>query len=460
MTLSKFIFSSIALSLLSRKVYAHPHEILSVGATNDPIDGTLWAHIIFMFLAFGIIFPTGVVLGLSKSRWHVPVQLSGAVLVLIGFILGHAHEGREFSGDNVHRTFASTVVFTLTCQVLLGIYLKLHLEKGFNKRFRPLAVKFHQIIGITIPFIGYIQMVFGVITAVGWCRDDHIGQCLAHFIMGSSFIGYGILLIVSLRFGSEWLRSKGKSQDYFDSCMITVWGFINTWTEHRWNSPWTHKDYQHTALGIMWWTGGIVGIYLSRNGKRSIIPGLIIFFTGFAMSAHDQSSEISTRLHANFGYALMGAGLARIVEVCFFAKNDGPVKIFQQLPPYLLILSGLLFMGANEEQIYYLDAEIIDPYSYSLIHVAISFLIFLGVNLLIDLYWRSGKNDGEPKYEKYDKLANNHNIPLPLNNSMTQTGRTVLNTNQDSPTSSNNYEFNSLLVHNNQFDDDDDDNEK
>jgi hypothetical protein len=60
MTLSKFIFSSIALSLLSRKVYAHPHEILSVGATNDPIDGTLWTHILFMFLAFGIIFPTGI----------------------------------------------------------------------------------------------------------------------------------------------------------------------------------------------------------------------------------------------------------------------------------------------------------------------------------------------------------------------------------------------------------------
>jgi len=460
MALSKLIFSFIVLSLLSRKVCAHPHEILSVGATNDPIDGTLWTHILFMFLAFGIIFPTGMVLGLSKSRWHVPVQLSGAVLVLIGFILGHAHEGREFSGDNIHRAFGSTVILTLTCQVLLGIYLKLHIEKGFNKRFRPFAAKVHQIVGILVPFVGYIQMVFGVITAVGWCRDDHLGQCLAHFIMGSSFIGYGIMLLLSLRFGSEWLRSKGKSQDYFDSWIITIWGFINTWTEHRWNSPWTHKDYQHTALGIMWWAGGIVGIYLSRNGKRSIIPGLIIFFTGFAMSAHDQSSEISTRLHANFGYALMGAGLARIVEVCFFAKNDGPIKIFQQLPPYLLILSGLLFMGANEEQIYYLDAEIIDPYSYSLVHVAISFLIFLGINLLIDIYWRSGKNDGEPKYEKYDKLTNNHNIPLPLNNSMTQTGRTVLNTNQDSPTSSNNYEFNSLLVHNNQFDDDDDDTEK
>jgi hypothetical protein len=110
------------------------------------------------------------VLGLSKSRWHVPVQLSGAVLVLIGFIMGHAHGGREFSGDNIHRAFSSTVILTLTCQIALGIYLKLHLEKGFNKWVRPISVKAHQIIGLIVPFVGYMQMVFGVITSVGWCR--------------------------------------------------------------------------------------------------------------------------------------------------------------------------------------------------------------------------------------------------------------------------------------------------
>ena len=89
----------------------------------------------------------------------------------------------------------------------------------------------------------------------------------------------------------------------------------------------------------MWLSGGIVGIYLSRNGKRSIIPGLIIFFTGFAMSAHDQSTEISTIIHANFGYALMGAGLARIVEICFFSNSkNGSIQIFRQLPPYVSII--------------------------------------------------------------------------------------------------------------------------
>src|SRR3954452_17489124 len=110
------------------------------------------------------------VLGLSKNRWHVPVQLTGAVLVLIGFILGHAHEGREFSGDNIHRAFSTAVILTLTVQILLGIYLKFHLERGLNRWVRPLSVRVHQIVGFIIPFVGYLQMLFGVITAVGWCR--------------------------------------------------------------------------------------------------------------------------------------------------------------------------------------------------------------------------------------------------------------------------------------------------
>ncbi|CAI2165768.1 1913_t:CDS:2 [Funneliformis geosporum] len=365
----------------------------NVGATETPIDGILWAHITFMSLAFGIIFPAGMVLGLSRSKWHIPLQILGSLLLLIGYFLGHAHGGRQFSGDNIHGSFATIVVLTLASQVSLGIYLKLHLEYGFNKWLGPLCVKIHKLIGISMPIIGYIQIVFGVITATGWCRDDHLGQCLAHFIMGSSFIAYGMMTILLLRIGSEWLRSKGKSQDYFDSLIIMMWGFMNTWTEHRWNEPWTHKDYQHTALGIMWWAGGLVGFYLSRNGKRNVFPGLVILFTGFVMSTHAQLLEVSIVVHAVFGYSLMGAGLIRIIEVCFFTNNIGSIKVIQQLPPFLLILSG--------------------------------------------------RNNGEPKY---DKLSNH---PIPLD---TQTRRTVM---QDSPTSTNDYEFNSLLVHDNQFEDDD-----
>ncbi|CAG8856391.1 38654_t:CDS:2, partial [Gigaspora margarita] len=86
---------------------------------------------------------------------------------------------------------------------------------------------------------------------------ENVGQCLAHFIMGSSFIGYGIFLILMLRLASGWLQRKGKSQDYYDSWIIMAWGFVNTFTEHRGN-VWSHRDLQHTSLGILWWAGGTV----------------------------------------------------------------------------------------------------------------------------------------------------------------------------------------------------------
>lgn len=36
------------------------------------------------------------VLGLVKSRWHVPVQTLGSLLFILGFFLAHAHDGRNY----------------------------------------------------------------------------------------------------------------------------------------------------------------------------------------------------------------------------------------------------------------------------------------------------------------------------------------------------------------------------
>lgn len=42
------------------------------------------------------------------------------------------------------------------------------------------------------------------------------------------------------------------------------------------NGGWSHKDLQHTSLGVLWWAGGALGMFLGRNGKRNIIPAVII----------------------------------------------------------------------------------------------------------------------------------------------------------------------------------------
>jgi hypothetical protein len=175
----------------------------------------------------------------------------------------------------------------LTGQIVLGVYLKLHLERGIHARIRKYTVILHGVFGKAMPISSWVQMLFGGITALGFCRADHLGQCLAHFIMGSSFIAYGIIMIIMLFIGQAWLQRTGRSQEFWDSGVIAIWGCINTFTEHRWGQSWAHNDVQHTSMGIVWWCAGLLGMWLSRGKggvpKRNVIPGLVILLTGYAM---------------------------------------------------------------------------------------------------------------------------------------------------------------------------------
>ena len=154
----------------------------------------------------------------------------------------------------------------------------------------------------------------------GFCYGKHTGQCIAHGIMGSAFILYSFVL--SLVLVIPWIRkhqllntsdggggggATGTSQEFYDSTVMMVWGVVNTFTEHRWGrESWSMGDYQHTAMGIIWWGGGLLGMYLSRKNHRSFIPALLLIFTGYSMSQHAQHLIISTKVHSVFGISLMG----------------------------------------------------------------------------------------------------------------------------------------------------------
>lgn len=368
--------------------HGHLDEGQTVSA--EPMDTILWTHILLQSFAWGILFPTGMVLGLVRSRWHVPTQVTATVLATVGYFLGHLHKGRQF-GKNAHASFATWLMLMLIAQVVLGVYLKLHLEKGFLGKIRKWQVRGHAILGGLIPVAAWVQMLLGGIASQGFCQGDHLGQCLAHFIMGSAFIGYGIVLTILLLCGQNWLVRTGRSQEFWDSLVITVWGCVNTFTEHRWGGPWVRNDLQHTSMGIIWWAAGLVGIWLSRDRqgrpRRNLIPGIVILLTGWGMSAHPQSLDLSTHVHAIFGYTLMMAGITRIVEISFVLKDkvtperpddiDTEINSFQYLPPFLLYASGFLFMGATEEQMQTLSDAGVTHVSYILILYSISFLLFL-----------------------------------------------------------------------------------
>jgi hypothetical protein len=198
-------------SAVSWQHFRSMHTFISC-PREQPIDTMLRLHIYFQIFVWAILFPTGMVLGITRSRWHVPVQSLGTVLTLAGYFLGHHHGGREFP-ETAHGLFASFVLYYLVAQAAMGIFLKLHLKWG-EDRVRPIVVKVHGVLGKSYPVIGWVQMVLGGIALLGMCFGDHLGerawrsqsfpsahyrhlgQCLAHFIMGSSFIGQSIIVSV------------------------------------------------------------------------------------------------------------------------------------------------------------------------------------------------------------------------------------------------------------------------
>ena len=270
------------------------------------------------------------------------------MLAIAGYFLGHKHKGRQFA-PNIHAAFAKSLGWMLSIQILIGIYLKLHLENRYaiHSRVRRYVVLVHGILGKAMPVVTWVQFLFGGITAMGFCQADHLGQCLAHFIMGSAFIGYGILLTIILMVGQLWLRRNGRSQEFFDSGIIAAWGCVNTFTEHKWGQDWRGNDLQHTSMGIVWWAAGVLGMWLSRkrDGKprRNLIPAIVIILTGWAMSAHPQHNPLSTMVHTVFGYTLMAAGGARLIEISFVLKDRASLSerrveetnSFQFLTPFV-----------------------------------------------------------------------------------------------------------------------------
>jgi hypothetical protein len=108
-------------------------------------------------------------------------QTAGIVLSVGGIFLGHAHGGRQFP-PSAHQSLGSIIFIPLLFQLLVGIYLKLHIHE---RTIRPYAVILHGIIGKSYPIWGWVQMLFGAIVLLGYCRGGHLGQCLAHYIMVS-----------------------------------------------------------------------------------------------------------------------------------------------------------------------------------------------------------------------------------------------------------------------------------
>ena len=67
--------AALLLALALPSLAHEHHEALTEEETSAPVDSILWIHIFLQIAVWGILFPTGMVLGMARSRWHVPLQV-------------------------------------------------------------------------------------------------------------------------------------------------------------------------------------------------------------------------------------------------------------------------------------------------------------------------------------------------------------------------------------------------
>ena len=80
----RYTLPVLLLCLAATPVLTHEHDDeVSEEDLNAPVDAILWIHMFLQATVWGFLFPIGMVLGLSRSRWHVPLQVRTDIRIAV-----------------------------------------------------------------------------------------------------------------------------------------------------------------------------------------------------------------------------------------------------------------------------------------------------------------------------------------------------------------------------------------
>ncbi|KAG2232601.1 hypothetical protein INT48_009810 [Thamnidium elegans] len=379
--------------------------------------GYFYVHVIMMIIAFWILMPIGIMLGIARSSLHVPVQLLSFCFAMAGFLFGklYGHSTPHLYESNSHHTLGWILFLFLIIQVIVGMIRKvanaigktshyqtveqteessssssrtseassetLHMSSfDFDKEaYKPEAVT-TRLFNAVSPYIPK-PMKDAFVTLASW----EVLGCIAHLIKGGIFFFYGIItfgryLGAFADRGWAWnqVDNGGSSFEMIECVLIFVYGITNTWMEHfGQDSTWTHKDLEHASLAFMWWWCGLIGILVeskriarllqrtSSSYSLNPFPALTVLITGISMGNHHQDSEYSSNIHWMWGILLSSAAVCRFITYITLYRNlpkdRQPTRPPSELLGAFLLLAGsILFMASNSGTLDWLKENNVD----------------------------------------------------------------------------------------------------
>ncbi|KAJ2848594.1 hypothetical protein IWW36_003205 [Coemansia brasiliensis] len=373
---------------------------------DEPMSWVLKVHLVLAIFAYIVLLPAGFVMEMANHKYQSLVQLGGALVGFLGIVFGWVH-GHIHNAYARYGWFAVSILFVHTA-------LNLCLTLGILKR-NPKAQSIYRTMGGLQLLFAYIGMVVGVINYLNLCSQGHLGQCISHFARGSALMMGAMFILVAMRlFGAVVVELRRPIEFYTSIIMITV-GLIGTFTEHNFfqssntdDESWSHKDLQHTFIGVSWFAGGLLGLLMtwrSHPRNRTPIPAIIFIATGISMIIHQQDLAMSSHTHFMFGASLVSLGFSLICEITLlasgFVKDRDQPAPFQYLPVFFMCASGLFLMGSNRDMVLFLINSHVDVGTYSLMLLSLCFVAMFYFNALVDFYFVLA----DPPEAKYRALS-------------------------------------------------------
>ncbi|KAI6900929.1 hypothetical protein KC318_g4706 [Hortaea werneckii] len=255
----------------------------------------------------------------------------------------------------------------------------------------------------------------------------------------------------------RWVE-KVPSAEFVESFVIWLYGASNVFLEHLsgWGGEWTPRDLEHVSITLLFFGGGMLGMVVESKwvgpptmaattvegfpgdeeethrvkspvyfgagaggdaeelqvhdrhratSRRRIplnpMPALTIMLLGTMMAAHHQASEVSTKLHSQWGNLFTAFGLARgVTYITLYLKP--PPSSHPSRPPteittsFCLCAGGLVFMTSASEVVETIEANGVDSSVVSMVCMGLTCVILAWEIVLYGIKgWAVRKERGE-----------------------------------------------------------------
>lgn len=227
---------------------------------------------------------------------------------------------------------------------------------------------------------------------------------------------------------SRW-KARVPSAEFTESFVIWLYGASNVFMEHlnNWGGKWSPQDFEHVSITILFFGGGLFGMMIESRALRNLtvappqpptsfedmsmdnsgfklvsegsrhpdqlqyhstttsvslnpMPALTIMFLGMMMSAHNQSSMVSTMLHAQWGMMFTGFAIARAVTYLMLYIKP-PTSHYPSRPPtelvaaFCLTAGGILFMNSARDVVSTIEENGLDAMTIFTMTIGLSGVI-------------------------------------------------------------------------------------